>query len=68
MAIESSCDDTSVSILKDGIPLSNVVSSQMVHENYGGVVPEMASREHQKNIVHVAQFALNQANVKKRSN
>ncbi len=65
LAIESSCDDTSVAILKDGIPLSNVVSSQMVHENYGGVVPEMASREHQKNIVHVAQLALNQANVKK---
>jgi len=65
LAIESSCDDTSVAILKDGIPLSNVVSSQMVHENYGGVVPEMASREHQKNIVLVAQMALKQANAHK---
>ena len=65
LAIESSCDDTSVAFLKDGIPLSNVVSSQLVHENFGGVVPEMASREHQKNIVNVAQRSLDEANVKK---
>jgi len=62
LAIESSCDDTSVAILKDGIPVSNVVSSQVSHSIYGGVVPEMASREHQKNIVHVTQLALSEAN------
>lgn len=63
LAIESSCDDTAVSVLKDGEPLSNVVSSQMVHERYGGVVPEMASREHQKNIVQVCRNALNNAGI-----
>lgn len=62
-AIESSCDDTSISILENGIPISNVVSSQVVHEKLGGVVPELASREHQKNIVFVAQEALNIAGV-----
>jgi N6-L-threonylcarbamoyladenine synthase len=63
LAIESSCDDTAVSVLKDQKPLSNVVSSQLVHETYGGVVPEMASREHQKNIWAVTQTALDQAGI-----
>lgn len=62
-AIESSCDDTSISILENGVPISNVVSSQIVHEKLGGVVPELASREHQKNIVFVAREALKIAGV-----
>lgn len=64
LAIETSCDDTSVAILENGIPLSNVVSSQMVHQKYGGVVPEMASREHQKNILSVSREALERAGKK----
>jgi N6-L-threonylcarbamoyladenine synthase len=63
LAIESSCDDTAVSVLHNRRPLSNVVSSQLVHEAYGGVVPEMASREHQKNIWAVTQAALDQAGI-----
>lgn len=63
LAIESSCDDTSVSILRDGNPISNVVSSQVIHSNFGGVVPEMASREHQKNIIHVTKLALDQSGI-----
>ena len=51
LGIESSCDDTSAAVIKDGYLLSNVVSSQAVHEAYGGVVPELASRAHQQNIV-----------------
>ena len=51
LGIESSCDDTSAAVIKDGYLLSNVVSSQAVHEAYGGVVPEFASRAHQQNIV-----------------
>ena len=50
LGIESSCDDTSAAILKDGLVLSNVIASQKVHEAYGGVVPELASRAHQQNI------------------
>ena len=50
LGIESSCDDTSAAVIKDGYLLSNVVSSQAVHEAYGGVVPELASRAHQQNI------------------
>lgn len=65
LGIESSCDDTSAAIIKDGVLLSNVVSSQKVHESYGGVVPELASRAHQQNIVPVVYEALRQANVKK---
>ena len=53
LGIESSCDDTSAAVIKDGYLLSNVVSSQAVHEAYGGVVPELASRAHQQNIVPV---------------
>lgn len=51
LGIESSCDDTSAAVIKDGYLLSNVVASQAVHEAYGGVVPELASRAHQQNIV-----------------
>ena len=51
LGIESSCDDTSAAVIKDGELLSNVVASQKVHEEYGGVVPELASRAHQQNIV-----------------
>ena len=65
LGIESSCDDTSAAIIKDGILLSNVIASQKVHENYGGVVPELASRAHQENIVPVVAEALRQAGIKK---
>ncbi len=51
LGIESSCDDTSAAIIKDGVILSNVVANQKVHEEYGGVVPELASRAHQQNII-----------------
>lgn len=53
LGIESSCDDTSAAIIKDGVLISNVVANQSVHESYGGVVPELASRAHQQNIVPV---------------
>ena len=65
LGIESSCDDTSAAVLKNGVLLSNVTASQAVHESYGGVVPELASRAHQQNIVPVVDQALKQANVKK---
>lgn len=63
LGIESSCDDTSASVIKDGVILSNVISSQTVHEQYGGVVPELASRAHQQNIIPVVDSALKQANI-----
>ena len=63
LGIESSCDDTSAAIIRDGVLLSNVVSGQAVHEAYGGVVPELASRAHQQNIVPVVHEALKQAGV-----
>ena len=63
LAIESSCDDTSAAVLKDGILLSNVTASQGVHEECGGVVPELASRAHQLNIVPVVDAALKRAGV-----
>ncbi len=63
LAIESSCDDTAVSIIKNGKILSNVVAGQKVHEQYGGVVPELASRAHQANIVPVLDVAIKQANI-----
>ena len=63
LGIESSCDDTSAAVLKDGILLSNVTASQAVHEAYGGVVPELASRAHQQNIVPVVDQALKQAEI-----
>ncbi|QNM86873.1 tRNA (adenosine(37)-N6)-threonylcarbamoyltransferase complex transferase subunit TsaD [Polaribacter pectinis] len=65
LAIESSCDDTSASVICNAKVLSNVVANQEVHSKYGGVVPELASRAHQQNIVPVVQQALEQANVKK---
>ena len=65
LGIESSCNDTSAAVIRDGYLLSNVVASQAVHEAYGGVVPELASRAHQQNIVPVIHEALKRANVKK---
>ena len=63
LAIESSCDDTSAAVLRDGVLLSNTIASQKVHERYGGVVPELASRSHQQNIIPVVDDALKQAGV-----
>ena len=63
LGIESSCDDTSAAIIKNGILLSNVTASQAVHEAYGGVVPELASRAHQQNIVPVVDMALKKAGI-----
>ena len=63
LGIESSCDDTSAAILKNGILLSNVTANQKVHEKYGGVVPELASRAHQENIVPTIDTALKEANI-----
>ena len=63
LAIESSCDDTSAAVLRDGLLLSNVTASQGVHEEFGGVVPELASRAHQLNIVPVVDAALRRAGV-----
>jgi N6-L-threonylcarbamoyladenine synthase len=65
LAIESSCDETSAAVLTDGKVLSNFIANQKVHEQYGGVVPELASRAHQQNIVPVVDIALGQAGVKK---
>lgn len=63
LGIESSCDDTSAAVIADGILLSNVIASQSVHEAYGGVVPELASRMHQHNIVPTVSEALRQAGI-----
>ena len=65
LGIESSCDDTSAAVLRNGILLSNVTASQAVHEAYGGVVPELASRAHQQNIVPVVDAALRQAGIQR---
>jgi N6-L-threonylcarbamoyladenine synthase len=65
LGIESSCDDTSASVCADGVILSNVIANQAVHQAYGGVVPELASRAHQQNIVPTVQLALLNANVSK---
>lgn len=65
LGIESSCDDTSAAVVKDGILLSNVIASQKVHEEYGGVVPELASRAHQQNIVPVVDTAIKRAGIDK---
>lgn len=65
LGIESSCDDTSAAVLRDGVLLSNVTASQDVHKEYGGVVPELASRAHQQNIVPVVSAALKRAGVEK---
>ncbi len=65
LGIESSCDDTSAAVIKNGVLLSNVTASQAVHEAYGGVVPELASRAHQQNIVPVVDQALKRAGVER---
>ena len=63
LAIESSCDDTSAAVIRDGILLSNATASQAVHEEFGGVVPELASRAHQLNIVPVVEAAIKRAQI-----
>jgi N6-L-threonylcarbamoyladenine synthase len=63
LAIESSCDDTSVAVIRDGYVLSNLIANQEIHMSYGGVVPELASRAHQANIVPVTQQALVRAGI-----
>ncbi len=63
LGIESSCDDTSASVIRNGYLLSNVIASQKVHEAYGGVVPELASRAHQQNIIPVVDQAIKQAGI-----
>jgi N6-L-threonylcarbamoyladenine synthase len=65
LGIESSCDDTSAAVLRDGVLLSNIIAGQRVHEAYGGVVPELASRAHQQNIIPVVDQALKQAGIRK---
>ena len=65
LGIESSCDDTSAAVLKNGVILSNVTASQDVHRAYGGVVPELASRAHQQNIVPVVDQAIKRAGITK---
>ena len=64
LGIESSCDDTSAAVIRDGYLLSNVIASQEVHRSFGGVVPELASRAHEQNIVPVVSEALSRAGVK----
>ena len=66
LGIESSCDETSAAITQDNKVLSNIIANQTVHQNYGGVVPELASRAHQKNIVPVVQQAIDKANIGKK--
>jgi len=66
LAIESSCDDTSAAVLSNKKVLSNVVATQEIHKKYGGVVPELASRAHQQNIVPVVHQALANANIDKK--
>ncbi|HBG88387.1 MAG TPA: tRNA (adenosine(37)-N6)-threonylcarbamoyltransferase complex transferase subunit TsaD, partial [Marinilabiliaceae bacterium] len=64
LGIESSCDDTSASIIKNDTILSNVIAGQKVHEEYGGVVPELASRAHQQNVIPVVDKALKDAGLR----
>ncbi|MFL0061883.1 tRNA (adenosine(37)-N6)-threonylcarbamoyltransferase complex transferase subunit TsaD [Tenacibaculum maritimum] len=66
LGIESSCDDTSASVICNGMVLSNIIANQEVHAKYGGVVPELASRAHQQNIVPVVQQAIEQAKINKK--
>lgn len=63
LGIESSCDDTSAAVLRNGVLLSNVIASQAVHEKYGGVIPELASRAHQQNIIPVVDAAIRDAGI-----
>lgn len=65
LGIESSCDDTSAAVIGDGFLMSNVIANQKVHEEYGGVVPELASRAHQQNIIPVVDKAIKDAGIKK---
>lgn len=65
LAIESSCDETSAAVIYDGKVLANVIATQSIHEKYGGIVPELASRAHQQNIIPVVAKALDDANIKK---
>ena len=65
LGIESSCDDTSAAVIRNGVALSNVIAGQAVHERYGGVVPELASRAHQQNIIPVVHDSLKQAGITK---
>ncbi|MCL1937927.1 MAG: tRNA (adenosine(37)-N6)-threonylcarbamoyltransferase complex transferase subunit TsaD [Candidatus Azobacteroides sp.] len=65
LGIESSCDDTSSAVIRDGMVLSNIIAGQKVHEAYGGVVPELASRAHQQNIIPVVDQAIRQAGIQK---
>ena len=67
LGIESSCDDTSAAIVRDGFILSNIISNQDVHKSYGGVVPELASRAHQQNIIPVVDRAMKDAGVSNES-
>jgi N6-L-threonylcarbamoyladenine synthase len=66
LGIESSCDDTSAAVIRNGVMLSNVIAGQKVHEAYGGVVPELASRAHQQNIIPVVHEALKRAEIDKK--
>ena len=65
LGIESSCDDTSAAVIRDGVVLSNVIAGQSIHEAYGGVVPELASRAHQQNIIPVVHEAIKRAGIQK---
>ena len=65
LAIESSCDETSAAVIRDGKVLSNLIATQKVHERYGGVVPELASRAHMQNIIPVVDVALKEAGIEK---
>ena len=66
LGIESSCDETSAAVLKDNRVLSNIIANQEIHKKFSGVVPELASREHQKNIIPVVIEALNKASIEKK--
>ena len=66
LGIESSCDETAAAVLKDNVVLSNCIANQKIHQSYGGVVPELASRAHQSNIIPVVQQALSIANIDKK--
>ena len=66
LAIESSCDDTSAAVCIDGKVVSNLTANQKIHEQYGGVVPELAGREHTKNIIPVVAEAIKKAGISKK--
>ena len=66
LGIETSCDETSAAVISDNKILSNIIANQEVHQKYGGVVPELASRAHQKNIIPVVERALIEANIDKK--